>query len=236
MPQIFCSRVVILERLWKDIDFLWDGLVARFCRQSRGRKEGRKEISILRSPAGAVSWFSSKFHHVSLNQWYSSRKDPIASHRVFWGPIIVQINPAANKIYGKSIETASFFFPLHSCATVWINGFTQACLFFRIDSVRLCARIYETEDCLFGFVSALLAGGERRGERALLAAVKTVDDTAGKKKRETPRRHAVSHLGLKTCSGRRSRLIRSYSIQWQKARSLGSTVKDLANNPRACYL
>lgn len=111
MPQIFCSRVVILERLWKDIDFLWDGLVARFCRQSRGRKEGRKEISILRSPAGAVSWFSSKFHHVSLNQWYSSRKDPITSHLVFWGPIIVQINPAANKIYGKSIETASFFFP-----------------------------------------------------------------------------------------------------------------------------
>lgn len=40
MPQIFCSRVVILERLWKDIDFLWDGLVARFCRQSRRRKEG----------------------------------------------------------------------------------------------------------------------------------------------------------------------------------------------------
>lgn len=81
-PKFFCSRVVILERLWKDIDFLWDGLVARFCRQSRGRKEGRKEISILRSPAGAVSWFSSKFHHVSLNQWYSSRKDPITSHRI----------------------------------------------------------------------------------------------------------------------------------------------------------
>lgn len=177
------------------------------------------------------------FHWINDTVAERTPSHHIASHLVFWGPIIVQINPAANKIYGKSIETASFFFPLHSCATVWINGFTQACLFFRIDSVRLCARIYETEDCLFGFVSALLAGG--RGEERREGVISGCENGrrhGGKKKRETPRRHAVSHLGLKTCSGRRSRLIRSYSIQWQKARSLGSTVKDLANNPRACYL
>lgn len=104
------------------------------------------------------------------------------------------------------------FFPPHSCATVWINGFTQACLFFRIDSVRLCARIYETEYCLFGLVSAPLAGGERRGERALLAAVKTVDDTAWEKERN-PQKTRSESSRFKTCSGRRSRLIRSYSIQ-----------------------
>lgn len=147
MPQIFCSRVVILERLWKDIDFLWDGLVARFCRQSRGRKEGRKLVFCDRRPERSLGSPLNfiMFHWINDTVAERTPSHHIASHLVFWGPIIVQINPAANKIYGKSIETASFFFPLHSCATVWINGFTQACLFFRIDSVRLCARIYETE-------------------------------------------------------------------------------------------